>query len=100
MSVTTKIGLLLHFEILTVGTYLIRVGNIPARKVVVRWMPVRSILKSTKVVTFVESNPHMFKLLWILFFAHVNKDVVLIKKSPTGKAEHRQGCKPLYNDND
>ncbi len=41
-----------------------------------------SVLKSTKVATSVESNPQMFKLLWILFFAHVNKDEVLIKKVP------------------
>ena len=41
-----------------------------------------SILKSTKVATFVELNPQMFKLLWILFFAHDHKNVVLVKKGP------------------
>ena len=91
MSVTTKIGFLQHFEILTVGTYLIRVGNIPASWVEVWWMPVLSILKSTKVATFVESNPQMFKLLWILFFVHVNKDVVLIKKVPDGDGRTQAG---------
>lgn len=50
-----------------------------------------SILKSTKVATFVESNPQMFKLLWILFYAHVNKDVVLIKKSPKGDGRTQAG---------
>ena len=45
--------------------------------------PVHLTLKSTKVATFVESNPQMFKLLRILFFVHVHKkDVVLIKKVP------------------
>ena len=50
-----------------------------------------SILKSTKVATFVEGNPQMFKLLWILFFAHVNKDVVLIKKVPYGDGRTQAG---------
>lgn len=50
-----------------------------------------SILKSTKVATFVQSNPQMFKLLWILFFAYVHKDVVLDKKVPDGDGRPQAG---------
>ena len=50
-----------------------------------------SILKSTKVATFVESNPQMFKLLWILFFAYVHKDVLLDKKVPDGDGRTQAG---------
>ena len=36
----------------------------------------------------------MFKLLWILFFVHVNKDVVLIKKVPGGDGRTQAGVEP------
>ncbi len=51
-----------------------------------------SILKSTKVATSVESNPQMFKFLWILFFAHANKDLVLIKNVPDGDGRTQAGA--------
>ena len=50
-----------------------------------------SILKSTKVATFEELNPQMFKLLWILFFSQANKDIVLIKKVPDGDGRTQAG---------
>ena len=50
-----------------------------------------SVLKSTKVATSVESNPQMFKLLWILFFSQANKDIVLIKKVPDGDGRTQAG---------
>ena len=36
-------------------------------------------------------NPQMFKLLWILFFAQANKDIVLIKKVPDGDGRTQAG---------
>ena len=36
----------------------------------------------------------MFKLLWILFFAYVHKDVLLDKKVPDGDGRTQAGVEP------